>query len=493
MTTLRFVITTVFVFLTGCSSHRPILKEQLEDLGHFESREPASGLEGVVIAAPHGQTDLNSDRLALAISERTGAGLVIAYGFKSKRLGVTQPLVRARPYQVSAADPSERGSVFREYRRILQDTANGDIDLYIGIHRSNDRKVAGRIEVATSGLSFEQVRALKKIYHEIRDQIVGDKQAPKLSLEIEPLDSISWRLWGVKHHGVLLVVEKGLSVRLPQSLSQLAEELYTEVLSLWIDEAIWILRNNPLGLPQIDVELTELGKFELIKSKSKWGTVGVVLGAPHGSYDEYTAEVVKRVSYRTGIAAVIAKGFTPTEGQGWRINVNRPTEKIPYSDGLELHSRRASEVFSAFRDMVFEASGGDLKLYVDIHQYNTDNKIQVATVGITKEQARIIKLLYHKIRSQIIEKEPAIPAVGLWIEPLDEVEIGAWAAKAEGILGLAQKSLHFELPSHKILSPDRTRELYTHLLADLLKGCVPFLLEGQEADLRDRVGQKRSD
>jgi len=471
--TTRFVIRTVFVFLAGCSSQRSILKEQLQDLGRFEYREPAAGLEGVVIGAPHGGTDRHSDKLASGISDRTGAGLVIGYGFKSKRLSVAQPIVRSDLHRVSSS-PLHRRSVFIEYKRILWETAKGDIDLYIGIHRTVENKVADRIEVATSGLTFEEARALKDAYIQIREQLTEGEDVPKLTMAIEPLDRISWRTWGVKHHGVLLAAEKGLNLLVPQFLSLgFVEELYTEILSRWMDRVIGLVRENPFGLPQIRVKIMDFGRLELIESRKRLS--GVVIGAPHGSFDEHTAEMVKRVSYRTGLAAVIAKGFTPTEAGGWRINVNRPTEKIFPSEDLELRSRRAQQVYNTFKELVLEASAGDLKLYVDIHQYNTDNKIQVATVGISRAEAKIIKKLYDEIRNRILPADSNIPAVTLLIEPLDAIEIGAWAAKADGILGLAKKSLHFELPGHKILITPEVREVYLRILADLFKEALPFL------------------
>jgi len=443
-------------------------------LGRFEFREAADGLEGIVIGAPHGRTDRLSDSLAKSISDRTGAGLAIAYGFKSKRLGVSQPVVRSRPYPVSLSS-SQRGSVFKEYKKVLRKAAKGETELYIGVHRSSDTEMADRIEVATSGLTFEETGALKEAYDQIRDQMIAGREAPSLIMAIEPLDRISWRVSGVKHHGVLLIAAKGVNIRLPQfSASEPTEELYTEILSQWVDKVITFLRENPLRLPQIQVRLVDFGRFELVESRK--GLSGVVIGSPHGSYDEFTAEVVKRLSYRTGFAAVIAKGFTPTETGGARINVNRPTEKIPYSEGIELHSRRAGETYDAFKDLVFKASGGDLELYIDIHQYGTDTKVQIATVGVSQREARIIKKIYHAIRDQTLKRQSDIPAVDLVIEPLDKVEIGAWAAKAEGILGLAKKSLHFELPSQTALMTSEAREAYTRILAALLRESVPILL-----------------
>ena len=449
------------------------MREQIQDLGRFEFREPAAGLEGVVIGAPHGRTDRNSDILATALSDRTGAGLAIAYGFGSKRIPVNQPIVRTGAYPASSKVP-QRGSVFREFRKILQQAAKGELDLYIGVHRSGTGK-SDRIEVATSGLTFEEAMALKAAYMGIRDRLALGKEAPRLEMAIEPLERISWRDSGVKHHGVLLIAEKGLNIRLPQSFSSNAgERVYAEILCRWIEQVLVVLRDNPLGLPQVQVKLTELGRFELVGSKKALS--GAVIGSPHGSYDEFTAEMVKRLSYRTGFAAVIAKGFTPTETGATRINVNRPTEKIPYSEGRELRSPRARETYGAFKDLVLEGSRGGLELYIDVHQYNTDSKIQVATVGISQREAGIIKKSYRGIRDRTLKRHSDIPAVDLLIEPLDEVEIGAWAAKTEGILGLAKKSLHFELPSHQVLSSNEAREAYTRILAALLRESAPLLL-----------------
>jgi len=289
----------------------------------------------------------------------------------------------------------------------------------------------------------------------------------------------------VKHHGVLLIAEKGLNLRMPQILSpDSAEGIYTEILSRWADNAIKMLRENPLGLPQVQVRLMDLGRFELIESRKRIS--GVVIGAPHGTFDEHTAEMVKRLSYRTGMAAVIVKGFTPTEARGWRINVNRPTEKIFPSEGLELHSQRAKEIYRTFKDIVFQAAAGDLDLYIDIHQYNTDSKIQVATVGISRQEAEAIKKLYYEMRASMLEKQSNIATVDLLIEPLDEIEVGAWAAKAEGILSLAKKSLHIEIPSHKALATIESREIYTRILAALLRETVPLLTR----DWQSRHGGK---
>jgi hypothetical protein len=115
----------------------------------------------------------------------------------------------------------------------------------------------------------------------------------------------------------------------------------------------------------------------------------------------------------------------------------------------------------------------------------------VATVGISRKQARIIKMLYHEIRDRILEQQSDIPAVDLLIEPLEEIEIGAWAAKAEGILSLAKKSLHIEIPSYEAFATAENRENYTRILAALLRETVPFLLSVAGATTRGKVEVNR--
>ena len=116
-----------------------------------------------------------------------------------------------------------------------------------------------------------------------------------------------------------------MSLRVPvKFLSENNLTVYGEIFSTWVKDIERLVRDHSQLVPQVEVTLMELGRFDLIPSRK--GIAGVVIGAPHGSFDEYTAEIVKRVGFSTGLATVIARGFTPTEAGGWRINVNRPSE-----------------------------------------------------------------------------------------------------------------------------------------------------------------------
>ena len=65
----------------------------------------------------------------------------------------------------------------------------------------------------------------------------------------------------------------------------------------------------------------------------------------------------------------------------------------------------------------------------------------MAPVGISPEEAREIKSSYRGLTRRLPTSGDRIGRPT--IEPLDEIEVGASAAKADGILAVAQKSLHF--------------------------------------------------
>lgn len=476
----RLFVGILLLPLSGCSLQAEFEEHRVGNVGRFESRESDPGMEGVIVGAPRGGSEPASVEYAKWISSRTGAGLVIAYGFAARRLGVTQPIVRFDLRPAVSDDPVRSGSVYPEFKKLLRQTAKTDIEFYVGVRLPAEENPPERIEVAASGFTFEELKILKQAFLRIRDQAVEGRTTPRIGVAIEPLDKISWNVSGVKHHGVLMIAEKGLNLRLPRALSIPAvKTVYRNILGSWIAEAIVMARENPLSLPQIEVKLMDNGRIGSIPGRKN--QKGVVVAAPHGSADEYTAEVVKELSYRTGLPAVIAKGFTPTEAGGWRINVNRPTERsFPgYFEGFEVDSDRAMEVYRTFKKAVVQSSQGRLDLYIDIHQNGEQNDIEVATVGLTREQARMIKNAYVEIRNHAFRNSTGIAVVDLVIEPLDVVQIGAWAAKNKGILGVARKSLHFELPVNRALINSRAREAYTNILARLLNRTVPLLLNGQ--------------
>ncbi len=454
---------------SACSLEKRPQEYHVNDLGYFEFQSPDEHMKGIIIGAPRGAAEPGSAEYARLLSKRTGAGFLIASGFASKRVRVTQPMARSIPLSVAS---SERGSIYREFKTLLRRTVNGNIKLYIGV-RSTAR--SDRIEVATSGFTFEQLAILKKSFVRIRDDMLSARSLPKIAIAVEPLDKIAWRVSGVKHHGVLVFAERGLNLRLPEILSTgEVEPIYARILSAWIPEILALLKDST-SQPETVVRLMDYGRLESVPSRNR--QTGVVIGAPHGTFDQYTAEVVDEVSYRTGLPAVIARGFTPTECAGWRINVNRPTERRYPSGDLEIETERAGKVYRAFKEAVLEASKSELNLYIDIHQNGQQKNIEVASTGISKQEAQFIKKTYRDVRDRVLGSRADVTSVDLLIEPVDEIEIGAWAAKTNGILRVAKRSLHFELPLYATLGSASARQAYTDILTTLLRQTTPILLD----------------
>ena len=453
--------------IAGCAVKPPNSSYEVSQLGRFEYREPKPGMSGVVVGAPHGGTVPSTVTLAELISERTGAGLVAAYGFKSKQISVEQPVVRSYPYRTIAGGPFQRRSVFVEFKDILRRITQGSIDLYVGIRHRPAAEAADGMQVIASGFTFEEANLIKQSFVAERDRVIGSRAIEKLSISMDPLEAISWQAPGLSHHGVLMVAERGLSVRVPEKfLSADYLSVYGDIFSAWVKDIENLVNDRSRLLPQVEVTVMDLGRIDLVPSRK--GIAGVVIGAPHGSYDEYTAEFAKQLGFRTSLATVIARGFTPTEAGGWRINVNRPSEMNYLALDLEVNSPRSRKIFDAFKQIVLDAAGGDLRLYFDVHQYGADNTIQIATVGVDSRQASRIKRVYHHVRDQLLKENAGVDRVELLIEPLDKIEIGAWPAKYSGILSVARKSLHIELPLHSALRNKASRDLYTMVISELL-------------------------
>ena len=133
-----------------------------------------------------------------------------------------------------------------------------------------------------------------------------------------------------------------------------------------------------------------------------------------------------------------------------------------------MNSSRSRKIFDAFKQIVLDAAGNDLRLYFDVHQYGVDNTIQIATIGIDSRQALRIKQVYNRVRDQLLNENAGVDRVELLIEPLDKIEIGAWPAKYGGILSLARKSLHIELPLNTALRNKVNGDVYIKVISELL-------------------------
>jgi len=472
---LRLVIAASLMLWSGCSLRQPLQSEPIGNLGRIEFRKPDDQSAGLVVGVAHGSSEPAAVEYATALSDATGAGLAIAHGFGTKRIPVTQPLVHAYSIATGAQDPRRRGSVYPEFKKVLRRLAGNGVEFYVGVRVAKAQSDLEKIEVASTGFTFEQMRLLKESFRSIRDRELQGAEVPRIDLAVDPLDEITWHVGGIKHHGVLMLSERGLNLYLPSLLATNdAKRVYQRILAQWVKESIAVASRNPAGHPELEIALLPYGKIESIPGKRG---VGIVVGAPHGSFDLHTSSMVRQICFRSGFAAVITKGFTPAEtGSGWRINVNRPSERHYPGGFLEVDTMRATETYRHYKNAVMKAAQGKLALYFDFHQ-NGGTRIEVATTGISPSEARLIKSKYLMLRNKALGGREDLAVVDLAIEPLDVLEVPAWAAKNHGILGAAKKSLHLELPSDGLMGSARHRKIYTQILAELINEVAPRIAD----------------
>jgi len=199
------------------------------------------------------------------------------------------------------------------------------------------------------------------------------------------------------------------------------------------------------------------------------GRPGYVIGAPHGTTDTATDLIGIELAHRTGFGAAVATGFGKLDTEGRRYNVNRPTESLAGAPPRsETETEAARRVFEAYGRSVAEASQGPLRLYVEVHgnaHQDTADRVEIATVGLSKEDAWQVKTLLELVRDSYLRGQPETPRLEILVEPVDTLRYSASASKSAGVLGRADKALHIELPK---AARTTSREAYTAILGDFL-------------------------
>lgn len=213
---------------------------------------------------------------------------------------------------------------------------------------------------------------------------------------------------------------------------------------------------------------------------TRMGQPGLVIGAPHGSTDDATEQISLELARRTGFGLVLAMGFASIDAERRRYHVNRPTEGVPgQPPSSEVNTEEARRVFEAYVRRVTEVAQGPLRLFVELHgnaRKGSAGRIEIATVGVDRQQAWQFRTLFELIRDAHLRARPEIPRLEILVEPLDRLHLNASGAKQTGILRFPEHGLHIELPR-----PARTlgREAYVEILAEFLKN-VSTLLQPQK-------------
>lgn len=187
-----------------------------------------------------------------------------------------------------------------------------------------------------------------------------------------------------------------------------------------------------------------LGHFEKQSTRQ-----GVIIAAPHGTYDIRTDVLTKDVARMLGVGYIVARGFS---SGAWRVNVNRPTEGAGRTCERERHTERARDVYEHYVRLIGKSCDGQsLRLYVEIHGHSSLpflNRLEIATTGITIEEARQLKERFPAFLAQAKALNPAYPDLELRIEPLDKIFFGAGCNKKIGYISTRPmgRALHMEIP-----------------------------------------------
>lgn len=213
------------------------------------------------------------------------------------------------------------------------------------------------------------------------------------------------------------------------------------------------------------------GSFEV-----RTGRPGLVIGAPHGTSDSSTDLMGRELARLTGWGLVIATGFSRLDADGRRFNVNRPTESVPGTAArLEGETEEARRVYQAYRQHVGEAAQGPLRLYVEVHgngHQESAGRVEIATVGVTREDAWRLKTLLELIRDCRLGAADGVPRLEIRVESVDLLRYTASVAKRSGVLASSGRALHIELPR---TARTTYRAAYTELLADFLAQSATLL------------------
>lgn len=215
---------------------------------------------------------------------------------------------------------------------------------------------------------------------------------------------------------------------------------------------------------------------EVIVMRQCPGGKSVVIAAPHVSFDNWTQYYANRLAKDLDCGEVIARNFRDDDGGtmpasiGRHIHVNRPTESSR-KGAAEHETPRAHEAFADYCAALAQADGGlPLKLLIELHGHHRTSALEVATVGLSDEDAVKMQSAYKRIA----EREGNVPVLA--IEPLHALRFTASQAKSIGSLrpAICARALHLELP-RSCREHEQARSRFRPLLAEWLGECVHVL------------------
>jgi hypothetical protein len=242
----RASLAAMLVLLSGCAT---VTLEEALKLGSFEAVHGAAVRPGVVLGAPHGTADTNTAAIAKELAQDLGMPAVIARGFTKKetgdkRINVNRPTEGAGLTFSQEVWSPRASQVFQEYRRLILESAGGNLDVLVEIHCTADSAVSGAIEVGTAGMSREQARRVKEMYYRALDAVTAGTNIRRVDIRIEPADEVAMGSGAAKRIGMPTLARVAMEIEMPYSMTPLAlgNGPYHKVYAAFLREAIPYLR-----------------------------------------------------------------------------------------------------------------------------------------------------------------------------------------------------------------------------------------------------------
>lgn len=230
--------------------------------------------------------------------------------------------------------------------------------------------------------------------------------------------------------------------------------------------AVLVMVLGVAGCAGVDLrpeEIAELGRFTSLAATPAMR--GVVVAVPHAELAPQAVAVARRVHESAGTGLVVAQGFMGAHS----IAVTLPAEGRAALYRDLAHTRRARGVYHEYVRALRQAAGGDMGLYIELREAAAPGEdLQIATVGVTRDEAARIKALH-------------LGTLNVRVEPIDALTYDPWGTKHDGVLLLPPKGLSILMPSGSAVREDEVARWLQHVVRNL--GPVPVETTGRPAIL----------
>lgn len=204
----------------------------------------------------------------------------------------------------------------------------------------------------------------------------------------------------------------------------------------------------------------------------------VVVAAPHAGFDNWAEYFCNRAARALGAGRVLAFNYRDQDRRAIpasidrHLHVNRPTESRR-PGGPERETDRARRVFEDYIAALNRAGGTrglPLDMLIEFHSQRRTPLLEVATLGVTADDARRLESGYLARRAA----DSDLPELA--IEPLHSLTLAAAPTKQCGSLRLeiTRRALHVEVPRGARVD-EELRHRVNLALIDLLRTALHLL------------------